>query len=115
MRLVGKMITSWKRMICRKKYLRKNLEKSGLEPVDFKVFLGHTPTPTLQKKPTQTFGGIRSCLVCTKSPTTALLIANVRYMKVLTQLRGFLVKHVYLWFGFLRAQVRSGNCQTMES
>ena len=43
------MIPSWERMICLKKYLTKNLEKSVLEPVDFKGFLGHTPTPTLQK------------------------------------------------------------------
>ena len=37
-RLVGKMIPSWERMICLKKYLTKNLEKSVLEPVVFKVF-----------------------------------------------------------------------------
>ena len=36
--LVGKMIPIWERMISRKKYLRKNLEKSVLEPVVFKVF-----------------------------------------------------------------------------
>ena len=37
-RLVGKMIPSWERMICLKKYLPKNLEKSVPEPVVFKVF-----------------------------------------------------------------------------
>ena len=37
-RLVGKMIPIRERMISRKKYLRKNLEKSVLEPVVFKVF-----------------------------------------------------------------------------
>lgn len=80
--------------------------KSVLEPVDFKGFLGHTPTPTLQKKPDTN-------LVCIKSPTTALLIDLVRYIKILTELRWFLIIHVYIWF--VCAQVPPGNCQTMES
>ena len=37
-RLVGKMIPIRERMISRKKYLRKNLEKSVLESVVFEVF-----------------------------------------------------------------------------
>jgi len=109
------MIPSWERMICRKKYLTKNLEKSVLGLVYFKVFLGHTLTPTLQKTRHKPSGGLRSCLVCTKSPTKALLIAHVRYIKILTELRCFLIKHDYIWFGFLCAQVPSGNCQTMAS
>ena len=49
-------------------------------------------------------------------------IAYVRCIKILTWLQGFLVIFLYLvrslcrrliWFGFLCAQVSSGNCETM--
>ena len=42
-------------------------------------------------------------------------IAHVQYIKILAWLRGFLWSFFYIWFGFLCAQVSSGNCETMES
>ena len=48
--------------------------------------------------------------------SSSLRIAHVRYIKILTWLRGFLVIFLYLVrFGFLCARVSSGNCETMES
>ena len=45
---------------------------------------------------------------------SATLIAQVRYIKVLTWLRDYLfIFNFYIWFGFLCVQVSSGNCQTM--
>ena len=41
-------------------------------------------------------------------------IAQVWYIKILTWLQGFLAI-IYIWFGFLCAQVSFGNCETMES
>ena len=47
---------------------------------------------------------------------SSLRIAHVRYIKILTWLRGFLVIFLYLVrFGFLCARVSSGNCETIES
>ena len=47
---------------------------------------------------------------------SSLRIAHVRYIKILTWLRGFLVIFLHLVrFGFLCARVSSGNCETMES
>ena len=47
---------------------------------------------------------------------SSLRIAHVRYIKILTWLRGFLIIFLYLVrFGFLCARVSSGNCETMES
>ena len=43
-------------------------------------------------------------------------IARVRYIKILTWLQGFLIfwSFFYIWFGFVCAQVSSGNCKTMD-
>ena len=50
------------------------------------------------------------------SRSLALIVHHVRYIKILTRLRGFLVISLYLvWFGFLCAQISSGNCETMKS
>ena len=46
---------------------------------------------------------------------TVGIIAHVRYIKILTRLRGFLVIFLYILFCILCVQVSSGNCETMES
>ena len=47
--------------------------------------------------------------------TEFILIAHVQYIKILTWLRDFLGFFFYIRFGFLCAQVFSGNCETMDS
>ena len=49
-----------------------------------------------------------------ESRSTLVLIAQVRYIKILTWPWGFNSGHFfYIWFGFLWAQLSSGNCETI--